>query len=42
MNITEKMTALLTEKGESYPRNDIGTARLFYDVGKLQYQAQHF
>ncbi|GHU48697.1 hypothetical protein FACS1894120_7100 [Clostridia bacterium] len=32
MNITEKMAVLLAEKSEMYPRNDIGTARLFYDL----------
>ena len=32
MNITEKMTLLLAEKSELYPHNDIGTARLFYDL----------
>jgi len=32
MNITERITALLAEKSEVYPRNDIGTARLFYDL----------
>jgi putative DNA primase/helicase len=39
MDITEKMTALLAEKGETYPRNDIGTARLFYDIhsGVIRY-----
>jgi len=32
LNITENMIALLSEKAESYPHNDIGTARLFYDL----------
>ncbi|GHU87281.1 hypothetical protein FACS1894202_01310 [Clostridia bacterium] len=32
MNITENLIALLAEKSEAYPRNDIGTARLFYDL----------
>jgi putative DNA primase/helicase len=32
MNITERTTALLAEKSEVYPRNDIGAARLFYDL----------
>jgi putative DNA primase/helicase len=39
MNITENLTALLAEKAEQYPRNDIGTARLFYDLhsGVIRY-----
>ena len=39
MDITEKMIALLAAKGEAYPRNDIGTARLFYDInsGAIRY-----
>ena len=39
MNIIENLTTLLTEKGEAYPRNDIGTARLFYDLysGAIRY-----
>jgi putative DNA primase/helicase len=32
MNITENLITLLAEKNEMYPRNDIGTARLFYDL----------
>jgi len=38
-NLTERMTALLSEKREAYPRNDIGTARLFYDLhnGVIRY-----
>jgi hypothetical protein len=32
MNITENLTTLLAEKNKAYPRNDIDTARLFYDL----------
>jgi putative DNA primase/helicase len=31
-NVTDRMIALLAEKSEVYPHNDIGTARLFYDI----------
>jgi putative DNA primase/helicase len=39
MKITENLTALLAEKAEQYPHNDIGTARLFYDLhsGVIRY-----
>jgi putative DNA primase/helicase len=32
MNITDTLITLLAEKNEAYPHNDIGTARLFYDL----------
>jgi hypothetical protein len=32
MNITDTLITLLAEKNEAYPQNDIGTARLFYDL----------
>jgi putative DNA primase/helicase len=39
MNITDTLITLLAEKNEAYPRNDIGTARLFYDLysGVIRY-----
>ncbi|GHV10557.1 hypothetical protein FACS1894219_00210 [Clostridia bacterium] len=39
MNVTENLITLLAEKSEAYPRNDIGTARLFYDTysGVIRY-----
>jgi hypothetical protein len=32
MNIMDKLITLLTERPELYPQNDIGTARLFFDL----------
>jgi putative DNA primase/helicase len=39
MNITDTLITLLAVKNEAYPRNDIGTARLFYDLhsGVIRY-----